>query len=88
MADQPLPNVPYRIAIVDENGILTPEGAAFFRSLYIRVGQANALTNLELQALAGGAVQQAEIDALTAVVIANQAADDLQFSNLSQGPVL
>lgn len=88
MADNPLPNVPYRMPVVDQNGMLTPAGSAFLRGLYVRVGQERALTNLELEALAGGNAFQGEIDALTAVVAANKAAADLEFSNLAQGPVL
>lgn len=88
MADTPLPNVPYNTPVLDAMGFLSLPWAGFFRGLYSRVGQAKALTNTELEALAGGSTLQPEIDALTAVVTANKAAADLEFSNLQQGPVL
>jgi hypothetical protein len=88
MADTPLPNVPYRTPVLDALGFLTQPWAAFFRGLYLRVGQANALTNTELEALAGGGTFQEQIDALTIIVNANKALADENFSNLNQGPVL
>jgi hypothetical protein len=88
MADTPLPNIPYRVALTDESGFISPAWSAFFRLLYVRVGEANALTNTELAAIAGGGVSQSELDAVSNTVTANKASSDLSISNLSQGPVL
>lgn len=88
MADIPLPNIPYRSALVDEQGLITPAWSAFLRELYTRVGGPNALTNLELESLSGGAVLQSEVDALELTVAANQAANEIRFDELGQGPNL
>lgn len=88
MADLPLPFVPYNSEVIDENGFLSTAWSAFYRALYIRVGQANALTNIELAALANGNNFQTQINTLSASVTANKADADLQLSNLAQGPVL
>lgn len=88
MASVALPNVPYNVPMLDENGFLTLAWSAFFRGLYTRVGQANALSNIELQALSSGAVFEAELTALTVTVAANQIANAAEFNDLGQGPVL
>lgn len=49
-----LPPVPHQVAMLDERGYLTPVWADFFKQLFVRVGGNTALTNRELEAIAGG----------------------------------
>lgn len=88
MASNPLPFVPYKSPVVDESGLITQEWSTFLRGLYIRVGQSNALTNIELASLASSSNAQALIAALTVTVNANQAINLSKFNDLGQGPVL
>lgn len=78
-----LADVPYGTPMTDKRGLPTPSWSNWFRSLYVRVGEGTALSNIEL---AG----QGDTSQLSADVLALQdAVEALQSEQgLNAGPVL
>lgn len=83
-----LDDPPYKAQFLDANGYLSQPWMIWIRTLFLRVGQNIALSNVELQTLSGGTVAEAQIAALAAVVTSNKAAADSSFNDFAQGRYL
>lgn len=93
MAEQLVPPVPYKTPVLDQAGYLSPSWSAWFRQLFIRIGQARALSNTELENLQLVELEgiEAEVEALqttsashtTSIATLTTAVNDL-----GQGPLL
>jgi hypothetical protein len=82
-----VPPVPYKAALVDARGLLTPAWAAWFRQVFTRVGGHDALSNTELAQLPSLSLSdvQADITTLQSDLgsLQNELASD--FASLGQG---
>jgi hypothetical protein len=87
MADIALQPPPYMVPIADSSGGLRPAWVAFFRTLYARVGQSVALSNLELEALHDDNLTalQNQVTALFNTVTSLQAQITSGLNDLDQG---
>jgi hypothetical protein len=85
-----LPNIPHRVPLVDDAGLLTQAWASFFQFLFQRVGQNNALTNVELATVQTDSVAEltATVAALTTTVATLSASTTSSIDGLNQGRAL
>lgn len=48
-----VPPVPYKTPVLDKSGFLSPAWSGWFKTLFIRIGQSNALSLTDLQSTVG-----------------------------------
>lgn len=82
-----VPPVPYKVAMTDNSGFLTSAWSAWFRQVFVRVGGAVALSNVELENLQEGSLSTIAADIATlqgqVTSLTNLLAADM--NDLSQG---
>lgn len=93
MPEQLVPPVPYKSPVLDRAGFLSPSWSAWFRQLFIRIGESSALSNTELEDLQLEELSgiESDVEALqttSASHTASIAALTTSVNDLGQGPVL
>lgn len=81
-----IPQIPYKVPIINQAGFLSPAWEKWFRDVFLRIGGLEALSNTELEALNSDDITeiQADITAIEADVVELQAAVGITES-LTQG---
>lgn len=82
-----LPDVPYAQPVTDNRGLISIQWSNFVRALYVRVGEATALSNVELAAQSDTTALQVSFTTLQAQVTA-LAATVSGADTLNQGRAL
>ena len=85
-----VPPPPHQSPMVGSSGLLTPVWSTWIRQLYVRIGQASALTNVELAANQIDAIATINANITTLqTTVATQATQILELQpGLDQGPNL
>lgn len=86
-----MPNIPYKAAVTDDNGLLNGPWVGFFKQLFLRVGGNIAPSISDLASESSVTALQSSITSLQSsisIINSNIATINANINGLNQGPVL